>query len=155
MYTQCIPNWNDMLWQSKLLCILLSDFRVQEYGTISGKAVENGIWKTNWKGRVDFTKLIGGDILGRPSEITPFGGVCLTQCTQWPKSGSFYTIPYTIQASFSSYSKNLIRYEMDYIENSTDIRFVVRTTQTNYLNIVKTNECSSYVGMVGGAQVRL
>lgn len=97
---------------------------------------------------------MGGDILGRPSEVQTFGGVCLNTCRKWTiDSDGHYYIPYTFDSSFSQNAKNLIRWAMNYIEGGTDIRFIDRTGERNYLRILKTNQCSSYVGMYGGGQI--
>jgi len=64
-------------------------------------------------------------------------------------------IPYVISTSGTTAITNpsMVRAAMNTIESQSCVRFVQRTTQTNYLNIIKTADgCYSNVGMSGGPQ---
>ncbi len=61
-------------------------------------------------------------------------------------------LPYVVDAAFSSSQANRIRDAMDHIETLTSTRFVERAGQADYVNIVKTGGCSSFIGRSGGAQ---
>jgi len=61
-------------------------------------------------------------------------------------------VPYTIQSGFSSSDRQQIQYAIDDWQRNTCLRFKPRTNERNYVAIVDGGGCSSYVGMIGGAQ---
>uniref|UniRef100_A0AAQ6IW02 Metalloendopeptidase n=1 Tax=Anabas testudineus TaxID=64144 RepID=A0AAQ6IW02_ANATE len=81
---------------------------------------------------------------------------CVQRGCKWPKSsdGKVY-IPYVIA---NSYSKNLhdslsvITTAINSFSASTCIRFIPRTTQTDYVNIQSLDGCYSLVGRQGNVQ---
>lgn len=64
-------------------------------------------------------------------------------------------VPYTINANVTNTGKNNIAAAIAHWEANTPIRFVLRSSQTDYVEFVKgseSNACSSSVGRVGGKQ---
>ncbi|NVK31312.1 MAG: hypothetical protein HWE20_09925 [Gammaproteobacteria bacterium] len=66
----------------------------------------------------------------------------------WPDG----VVPYTIDPAFSAAQQQLIVDAMAEWQQSTGVEFVVRNTEANYVEIIASTGCWSYVGMVGGAQ---
>lgn len=72
---------------------------------------------------------------------------------RWPKVLTKTTVPYVISPLYIAADQLLIRQAMDQIQlNVTCIKFVPRTTQVDYIEIVKGTGCSSYLGRIGGKQ---
>jgi len=67
---------------------------------------------------------------------------------RWPNA----QVPYTISNSFSNSERNVILAAMSDYQTRTCIAFVERTSQSNYVSIIKSSGCWSYVGRIGGAQ---
>ncbi|XP_071519355.1 astacin-like isoform X2 [Panulirus ornatus] len=68
----------------------------------------------------------------------------------WPNA----IVPYIFGSSVTSYQEMVIKEGMADIEKKTCIRFVERTIQQNYLEIVTDDSgCWSYVGTIGGKQM--
>ncbi|XP_075049426.1 embryonic protein UVS.2-like [Mixophyes fleayi] len=68
----------------------------------------------------------------------------------WPKSADgTVPVPYTLS---TAYNLTLIRTSMQEYETLTCVRFIPRTTEKDFLNIVSAHGCMSYVGRTGGAQ---
>jgi hypothetical protein len=65
---------------------------------------------------------------------------------RWPNN----TVYYAIESSLDN--KNRVYDAIKHWEANTNIDFVERTTQSNYINFVTGSGCSSYVGMIGGRQ---
>uniref|UniRef100_V5H7C1 Metalloendopeptidase n=1 Tax=Ixodes ricinus TaxID=34613 RepID=V5H7C1_IXORI len=65
----------------------------------------------------------------------------------WPGGVVYYTIHPKLNRR-----KRAIRKAMLELENKTCVRFVQRTDQTDYVNIVANEGCESHIGRVGGAQ---
>ena len=67
--------------------------------------------------------------------------------SRWPRA----TVPYLIDARMPQ--ANAISQAMAMVERDTGIKFVPRTTETDYVNFVPGHSnCWSYLGRVGGAQ---
>ncbi|ROT61685.1 zinc proteinase Mpc1 [Penaeus vannamei] len=67
----------------------------------------------------------------------------------WPGG----VVPYVFGNSVNSYERSLIISAMDDFHARTCIRFVERTSQSNYIEIVSNDSgCWSYVGTIGGKQ---
>ncbi|HSI69107.1 MAG TPA: M12 family metallopeptidase [Gillisia sp.] len=60
------------------------------------------------------------------------------------------TVYYSIDGNLSS--KNRVTDAIKHWETNTNIKFVQRTTQSNYVYFTTGSGCSSYVGMIGGKQ---
>ncbi|KFM81503.1 Zinc metalloproteinase nas-15, partial [Stegodyphus mimosarum] len=89
--------------------------------------------------------LNGGDVIpvGNNEEMNAI----VRKERTWPKG----RIPYVIAPSLRNKSEE-IKKAMKYIEVRTCIRFVPRTRESNYVYMIKNQSCSSFQGMVGGAQ---
>ncbi|XP_028813223.1 high choriolytic enzyme 1-like [Denticeps clupeoides] len=80
--------------------------------------------------------------------------ICLTNNCFWKKStNGLVPVPYVLSSAFSSSDKQMIATAMNTFHTKTCIRFVPRTTQTDYLSIEsKMGECYSSLGRQGGQQ---
>lgn len=67
--------------------------------------------------------------------------------TTWPNS----TVPYVISAA-SQPDTNAILAGMNLISSRTGVKFVQRTNQADYIEVIKGSGCWSYVGRNGGRQ---
>uniref|UniRef100_A0A3Q1HUZ1 Metalloendopeptidase n=1 Tax=Anabas testudineus TaxID=64144 RepID=A0A3Q1HUZ1_ANATE len=78
---------------------------------------------------------------------------CVQRGCKWPKSsdGKVY-IPYVIANSYTSQQVDIITSSLNSFSTSTCIRFIPRTTQTNYIDIQSTLGCYSLVGFQSGRQ---
>ena len=65
---------------------------------------------------------------------------------RWPGN----TVYYTIESSLDN--KARVYDAIKHWESNTNVKFVERTTQSNYVYFVTGSGCSSYVGMIGGKQ---
>lgn len=67
---------------------------------------------------------------------------------RWP----YNIVPYTLNDQTDE-QKAFIRESLDELEAATCLKFVTRTTEKNYVNVISNESgCSSSVGMVGGVQ---
>ncbi len=63
------------------------------------------------------------------------------------------TIPYKFESNVSNATKQMVLDAIKYIESKTYVKFIQRSSQNNYINIISDEEaCWSYVGMIGGKQ---
>ncbi|HEU4743473.1 MAG TPA: M12 family metallopeptidase [Meiothermus sp.] len=62
------------------------------------------------------------------------------------------TVPYTIAAGTPTTTVNDIQNAVNYYNTNTNVRWVVRTTQRDYVEFFVGSGCWSYVGHVGGRQ---
>uniref|UniRef100_A0A3Q1HEA7 Metalloendopeptidase n=1 Tax=Anabas testudineus TaxID=64144 RepID=A0A3Q1HEA7_ANATE len=78
---------------------------------------------------------------------------CVQTGCKWPKSsdGKVY-IPYVIANSYTSQQVDIITSSLNSFSTSTCIRFIPRTTQTDYLDIQSMLGCYSLVGRQSGRQ---
>ncbi len=90
-----------------------------------------------------------------PRPTCPAGASCGSILTSnrraWPNS----IVPYRLAAGTSSSAAQNIQAAIDHWEENTSIRFVLRTTETDYVEFVGTgngNICSSRLGRSGGRQ---
>ncbi|XP_069957441.1 zinc metalloproteinase nas-13-like [Cherax quadricarinatus] len=67
----------------------------------------------------------------------------------WPNG----IIPYIISSSYDMLERGTIAMAIDHFHKNTCVRLVPRTTQKDYIHILKSYGCSSFVGRVGGAQM--
>uniref|UniRef100_A0A803K227 Metalloendopeptidase n=1 Tax=Xenopus tropicalis TaxID=8364 RepID=A0A803K227_XENTR len=85
--------------------------------------------------------------LGKSANTCP-KGICL-----WPKSSDgLVRIPYVISSDYSSYSNALFQASFKGFADTTCIRLVPRTSETDYLSFESLNGCWSPIGRTGGAQ---
>ncbi|KAG8449760.1 hypothetical protein GDO86_016420 [Hymenochirus boettgeri] len=88
-----------------------------------------------------------GDVFGNQGRSAIKCSSCL-----WPYSDGTVAVPYTFSYSYSADQLALFQSAMQEFESLTCVRFVPRTTETDYLNIMSNGGCGSYVGKTGGAQ---
>ena len=67
---------------------------------------------------------------------------------KWPNG----VIPYVISSSFNTRERSVIAKAMKEYHENTCIRFVPRTSERGYINIMKGSGCSSSVGRTGSRQ---
>ncbi|XP_075183078.1 embryonic protein UVS.2-like [Anomaloglossus baeobatrachus] len=78
---------------------------------------------------------------------------CDDDSCRWSKdSAGIVNVPYTISPDISASSVSLIKVAMQEFETLTCVRFVDRTTESDYLQIVVSGGCWSYMGRRGGGQ---
>ncbi|WP_245583639.1 M12 family metallopeptidase [Salinimicrobium xinjiangense] len=65
---------------------------------------------------------------------------------RWPEN----TVYYAIESGLDN--KTRVYDAIKHWESNTNVKFVERTTQSNYVYFVTGSGCSSYVGMIGGKQ---
>lgn len=65
---------------------------------------------------------------------------------RWPNN----TVYYAIDGNLSD--QNRVHDAIRHWESNTNLKFVQRTSQSNYIYFVSGSGCSSYVGMIGGKQ---
>ncbi|XP_067270883.1 hatching enzyme 1.2-like [Pseudorasbora parva] len=72
----------------------------------------------------------------------------------WKKnSNNIVEVPYIVSNEFSNYDKSVITNAMSTFNSKTCIRFVARSTQTDYISIENKDGCFSFLGRTGGKQV--
>ncbi|CAK8684131.1 uncharacterized protein LOC143469186 [Clavelina lepadiformis] len=79
-------------------------------------------------------------------------GASNSERLMWPKSGSVVNVAYKFDSSVDFQKRTNIRNAIKVYDENTCIRFIEYSGQQDYLNIVGTGGCSSYVGRVGGGQ---
>ncbi|CAL4114608.1 unnamed protein product, partial [Meganyctiphanes norvegica] len=89
-----------------------------------------------------------GDIMLTPQQQAAMAGRSATKNTLWDNG----EIPYTISSTFTTSERQVIARAMAEYEARTCIRFIGRTTHTDYIHIMSGSGCSSYVGRIGGRQ---
>ncbi|XP_033118703.1 zinc metalloproteinase nas-15-like [Anneissia japonica] len=94
--------------------------------------------------QVDEVHLFEGDIV----QTVSIENALKDTSKRWPNG----QVPYVISWKFSSYAKSQIQKAIDRYHAETCIKFVERTNEQNYINIVSKSGCYSSVGVVGGAQ---
>uniref|UniRef100_H3AYJ7 Metalloendopeptidase n=1 Tax=Latimeria chalumnae TaxID=7897 RepID=H3AYJ7_LATCH len=71
----------------------------------------------------------------------------------WPKdSDGFIKVPYKFSKKYTSEEKGTILESMTELQTMTCVRFVTRTNEVDYVNIVPEDGCFSSVGKDGGKQ---
>ncbi|XP_053576764.1 embryonic protein UVS.2-like [Bombina bombina] len=89
-----------------------------------------------------------GDILVKKGRNAYNCADCL-----WPKSSDgTVKVPYKLSASYSAQNIALLNSAMQEFESLTCVRFVPWTTEKDFLNILASDGCSSYIGRIGGSQ---
>ncbi|XP_067252963.1 hatching enzyme 1.2-like [Chanodichthys erythropterus] len=72
----------------------------------------------------------------------------------WKKnSNNVVEVPYIVSAEFSNYDRSVIANAMSAFHAKTCIRFVARSSQTDYISIENKDGCYSSLGRTGGKQV--
>ncbi|XP_075052455.1 embryonic protein UVS.2-like [Mixophyes fleayi] len=71
----------------------------------------------------------------------------------WPKSeDGTVPVPYTLSPDYNDKQLKVFTNAMQEYETLTCVRFIPRTTETAFLNIVSSEGCESLVGRTGGGQ---
>uniref|UniRef100_A0A914V707 Metalloendopeptidase n=1 Tax=Plectus sambesii TaxID=2011161 RepID=A0A914V707_9BILA len=123
----------------------------QKYGTGEEKGMENS---NLFEGDIANPGLNSSTIYRFMGQINPNdqGGnmrnAIKATYYRWPAN----TIPYTIASTFTEPERAIIADALSDMMNKTCYKFVGRTNQTDYVNMVKGNGCSSYIGKVGKQQ---
>ncbi|KAM4618132.1 embryonic protein UVS.2-like [Discoglossus pictus] len=93
-----------------------------------------------------------GDIaknIGRSAMICNDNG----DSCRWNKNSSaIVNVPYTIATNIDAYSVSVIKGAMQDFATLTCVRFIPRTVEPDYLNIISGSGCWSSVGKIGGRQ---
>jgi hypothetical protein len=105
--------------------------------------------------RVNGINIMDGDVLltneqlGLDENGQPLKGTITTSTTLiWP-SGSVY---FVFAAGLDQATKDKFNTARAHWQANTNVRFYVRTNQTNYINVIKGSGCYSYIGRIGGKQ---
>ncbi|XP_069077860.1 embryonic protein UVS.2-like [Pleurodeles waltl] len=78
---------------------------------------------------------------------------CYDKRCFWPKSADgTVNVPYTLSSAFNADEQAVIASAIQEFTTLTCIRFVQRSVQTDYVNILSVDGCWSYLGRVGGPQ---
>ncbi|XP_052394134.1 hatching enzyme 1.2-like isoform X2 [Carassius gibelio] len=80
--------------------------------------------------------------------------ICFNNNCFWKKnSNNIVEVPYVVSREYSSNEKSVMTNAMSTFHSRTCIRFVPRSTQTDYLSIENRDGCFSSYGRTGGMQV--
>lgn len=113
------------------------------YTEIDGEAIAEG---DIILGQVDELRAAADGMSGDASE--QFGVAIEQERYRWTDG----TVPYVIRPGFATRDRREITDAIAHWHDKTQIRFVRRTSQANYVVFTPSNQCSSYVGMRGGPQ---
>ncbi|KAF7687919.1 hypothetical protein HF521_013925 [Silurus meridionalis] len=78
---------------------------------------------------------------------------CTSRGCKWPRKRRRVSVPYVISRQFSRSEKRVILCGLKSFQRSTCVRFVRRTSQEDYINIISDTGCYSFIGRRGGRQV--
>jgi hypothetical protein len=67
---------------------------------------------------------------------------------KWPNG----TVPYVLDGSLGTNGQSAMNYAFNHWNTYTNLNFVPRTNQSNYIRVVGGGGCSSWIGMQGGSQ---
>ncbi|NMO18802.1 hypothetical protein HPC49_39935 [Pyxidicoccus fallax] len=107
--------------------------------------------------RIRGERVVEGDILLAPGQLRPEGvaqsshsaqGATTHGSYRWPQG----RIPYVFRSDLPADTQAEVNAAINHWQHFTSIRLVPRTTEANYVVFQPGSGCSSYVGMVGGAQ---
>uniref|UniRef100_A0A8C5QEG6 Metalloendopeptidase n=1 Tax=Leptobrachium leishanense TaxID=445787 RepID=A0A8C5QEG6_9ANUR len=91
----------------------------------------------------------------READIIQFRGRSALNCEGcfWKKSeNGLVIVPYIISKKYTPTQVSLFMNAVEEMESVTCVRFVQRTNEDSYINIVATGGCASFIGKTGGAQ---
>ncbi|CAM4657695.1 unnamed protein product [Leuciscus chuanchicus] len=95
--------------------------------------------------------LIEGDLLFPKTRNALY---CLNNNCFWKKnSNNIVEVPYIVSSEFSNSDKSVIASAMSVFHAKTCIRFVAKSSQTDYISIENKDGCYSSLGRTGGKQV--
>ncbi|XP_063802662.1 embryonic protein UVS.2-like [Pseudophryne corroboree] len=117
---------------------------------VSYAEVPHDIFSSILRANKDITEPVeGGDML---IKIERSASTCI-KC-MWPKSADgTVPVPYTLSSVYTASQVSLFQTSMQEIETLTCVRFIPRTTEKSFLNIISSHGCASYVGRTGGGQM--
>ncbi len=130
--------------------------RTEKYVSPSGQVgtTENG----RFDGReftyqhIDGYNVLEGDILLTDQQLgkgpLTEGTITTTSARYWPGKRIYYTFA----AGLDQATKDKFLTAANEWKNKLGFTFTVRTTQANYITVVKGSGCSSFIGMIGGSQ---
>ncbi len=109
---------------------------------------------------IDEMAIFEGDIILGPvsyfENVAPISDPSLQQSVAIRSLGWRWIdgiVPYLVGTGFSGTQTNSIQAAMTHIEARTSIRFVARTSQSDYVKFDKVGGCSSYIGRQDGEQI--
>ncbi|NVJ59837.1 MAG: hypothetical protein HWE27_05570 [Gammaproteobacteria bacterium] len=94
-------------------------------------------------------KIVTGQEFPESDEIGPLG------VTRYPSSGYKWpngVVPYVYASNLTSDAREAMNYAISHWNSRTNLRFVQRTNQSDYITVRDGGGCSSYVGKQGGSQ---
>jgi uncharacterized protein (TIGR02145 family) len=133
----CTPNDNIDPDDSNVYC-------EQAYPGSTGETVELTIsGETITCAKINEEYIFQGDILLQ----TPTRGAVYAEGDLWPNNTVYYTINSNLP------DKERVTQAIEYYHTYTNLTFIERTNQSNYIDFIyDANGCSSYLGMIGGRQ---
>lgn len=101
---------------------------------------------------IDGYHVAEGDVLLSDEQLKGYdetkGTITTSSVKIWP-SGKVY---YKFATGLSQANKDKFLAAAAHWESVTNVRFYLRTTQANYINVISGSGCYSYIGMIGGSQ---
>jgi hypothetical protein len=113
---------------------------VNATGTYNGRQI-------NYK-KIDGLNVREGDILIAPSQLADNNNKGTIKSNVWPSR----TIPYRFPSSTPKGARDKFLAAARHWNEKLGFRFVKRTTQPNFINVIQDNGCYSFVGRIGGSQ---
>lgn len=93
--------------------------------------------------------LVHGDIV---PTTTRNADPCTAIGCKWPKTEPYVYVPVSIGTEYSNQERNIIISALVTFHNSTCVRFVWRTNQTDFIHFFSGKGCYSYLGRQSGGQ---
>ncbi|XP_070849571.1 hatching enzyme 1.2-like [Chaetodon trifascialis] len=113
-------------------------------GTTDSESITSKIFAIN---KAIQKYLVQGDIVVNKNRNAMTCDSC-----KWQKKKNVVKVPYTLAKQFSRSEKRSIKQAIKTFKTSTCIHFIRRKKQRDYIKIVKSSGCWSYVGRTGGSQ---
>uniref|UniRef100_A0A914URD6 Metalloendopeptidase n=1 Tax=Plectus sambesii TaxID=2011161 RepID=A0A914URD6_9BILA len=126
--------------------------REQKYGTLKGKGMENSNMFEGDIANPGLNSATIYDFMGQKHPNDPIVAIptsaIMNRYYRWPAN----IIPYTIATNFTATERAIIADALSDMMIKTCYKFVGRTNEIDYVNIVKRGGCSSPVGKRGKSQ---
>ncbi|CAJ0967754.1 unnamed protein product, partial [Ranitomeya imitator] len=97
----------------------------------------------------------GSNLLLHEGDILLPKGRTAISCSSclWPKSSlGTVNVPYVLSSIYNAQQIQLFKTAMQEFETLTCVRFIPRTTEADYVSILSSSGCASYIGKLGGPQ---
>lgn len=128
----------------------------ESYQTASRRDVSTGLLNGSeiTYDKVNGLNIFEGDILLTDEQVaelgsnTVFGSGVTSAAKKWPNK----TVYYKYATGLPTTTKNKFQTAMSHWTLKTGITFVVRTTQTDYIEVIEGSGCYSNIGRTGGKQ---